>query len=64
MTDNSLPDLEKDEIRKILIVDDEKDFVLSLTDILGSYGYLVETAYNGKEAIDKIKDFNAQVRSP
>lgn len=61
MTDNSLPDLEKDEIRKILIVDDEKDFVLSLTDILGSYGYLVETAYNGKEAIDKIKDFNAQV---
>jgi two-component system, cell cycle sensor histidine kinase and response regulator CckA len=47
--------------RKLLIVDDEKDFVLSLTDILESYGYKIEMAHTGKSAIEKIKNFDADV---
>ncbi len=47
--------------RKLLIVDDEKDFVLSLADILESYGYTVEKAHSGKGAMDKIKSFKAHV---
>ena len=47
--------------RKLLIVDDEQDFALSLADILESYGYVVERAYNGKGAMDKIKEFKAHV---
>jgi len=47
--------------RKLLIVDDEKDFAMSLADILESYGYLVEKAHSGKGALDKIKEFKAHV---
>jgi DNA-binding NtrC family response regulator len=50
-----------DDIRKILIVDDERDFVISLTDILESYGYHVGTAHNQQEAVDIIKSFCADV---
>lgn len=50
-----------DDIRKIFIVDDEKDFVLSLTDILETYGYRIETAHNQREAIEKINSFTADV---
>ena len=35
---------------RILIVDDEKDFVLSLTDVLESKGYDVKTARTAREA--------------
>ena len=49
------------DIRKILIVDDERDFVLSLTDILETYGYNVRMAHNQKEAIEKITSFYADV---
>ena len=61
MEDNGSSAFKKDEIRRILIVDDEKDFVLSLSDILESYGYSVKTAHNGKEAMEKIMGFNAHV---
>jgi two-component system, cell cycle sensor histidine kinase and response regulator CckA len=50
-----------DDIRKILIVDDERDFVLSLTDILETYGYHVGMAHNQNEAVDIIKSFYADV---
>lgn len=50
-----------DDIRKILIVDDERDFVISLTDILETYGYSVGTAHNQQEAFDTIKSFYADV---
>jgi DNA-binding response OmpR family regulator len=50
-----------DDLRKILIVDDERDFVISLTDILESYGYSVGTAHNQQEAVDIIKRFYADV---
>ncbi len=46
---------------RVLIVDDEKDFVLSLTDILASRGYQVEQAYSEGEAQKKIKEFDANV---
>ena len=49
------------DIRKILIVDDEKDFVLSLTDILETYGYDVGMAHNQDEAVEKIESFYADV---
>ncbi len=49
------------DIRKILIVDDERDFVLSLTDILEPYGYHVGKAHNQREALDIIKSFYADV---
>lgn len=50
-----------DDIRKILIVDDEKDFVLSLTDILETYGYDVGMAHNQSEAEEIIESFYADV---
>lgn len=51
----------KEQGRRLLIVDDEKDFVLSLADILESFGYIVETAHSGKSALEKIKEFGPQV---
>jgi PAS domain S-box-containing protein len=51
----------KDNERRILIVDDEKDFVSSLVDILESRGYRTETAYSAIGALDKIKEFTSQV---
>jgi two-component system, OmpR family, alkaline phosphatase synthesis response regulator PhoP len=39
----------------ILIVDDEPDFVTMLKQDLQSEGYAVEVAYNGVEAIQKVK---------
>jgi two-component system, cell cycle sensor histidine kinase and response regulator CckA len=50
-----------DDIRKILIVDDERDFVLSLTDILETYGYIVGKAHNQQEAVGIINTFYADV---
>ena len=61
MKDNSIQIPDKINKRRVLIVDDEKDFVLSLADILESYDYIVETAHNGKGAKDKIKEFQAEV---
>ena len=48
---------------KILIVDDEQDFVTALAKRLRSRGWETETAGGGKEALDKVKieDFIAIV---
>lgn len=48
-------------IRKVLIVDDEVDFVLSLQDILETYGYIVEKAHDQLSATKKIDLFDANV---
>jgi len=53
--------LQKEEAGRVLIVDDEEDFALSLEDILESRGYRVEKAHSQKAALDKIKHFDAQV---
>ncbi|TKJ40596.1 hypothetical protein CEE35_10085, partial [Candidatus Aerophobetes bacterium Ae_b3b] len=41
---------------KILIVDDEVNFLQSLSDVLRKKGYLVVTAQNGLEALEKLKE--------
>ena len=51
----------RSEGRKLLIVDDEKDFALSLADVLESYGYTVEIAHSGRVAMDKIRKYKADV---
>ena len=42
---------------KILIVDDEETNLKLLTKWLGPLGYDIELAFNGKEAVQKSKDF-------
>jgi PAS domain S-box-containing protein len=61
MEDNIMATTDKTEGRRLLIVDDEKDFALSLADILESYGYIVEKAHSGKGALEKIREFKANV---
>lgn len=51
----------EEDIQKVLIVDDEEDFVESLNDLLNSQDYVVETAGSVKEAEEKIKVFDAGV---
>lgn len=41
--------------KKILIVDDDKNICEVLSDILAEVGYLIKTASNGKEALEKIR---------
>ena len=40
--------------RRVLIVDDDPDFVASTTALLASHGYDVSTAASGKEGLDKL----------
>ena len=42
--------------KRILLVDDEPDFLLMLTYRLKAYGYAIVTAANGKEALEVIQD--------
>ena len=42
--------------RRILIVDDEPDILKFLTKLLSSQGYLVVTATNGLEALEKVEE--------
>lgn len=46
---------------KVLIVDDEKSIVDPLTYAFRREGFIVENAFNGKEALDKIPDFNPDI---
>ncbi len=57
--ENAVP--RQGEERRVLIVDDEKDLVLGLEDILRSRGYRVEKAYTQKAACEAIRGFDAQV---
>lgn len=43
--------------KKILVVDDEPDIVFLIKSRLEANNYLVEGAYNGKEGIEKAKEF-------
>ena len=40
---------------KILIVDDEESISASLREILGEHGYEIDTAYNGKKAVESYR---------
>ncbi|QKE73657.1 response regulator transcription factor [Arthrobacter citreus] len=46
---------------KVLIVDDEKSIVDPLTYAFRREGYDVESAFNGKEALEKISTFNPDI---
>jgi len=41
--------------KRILVVDDDPDIRQILLDRLSSYGYAVETAINGREALDALR---------
>ena len=43
--------------KKILIIDDDPDFVESVKRVLEARGYIVDTAPNGTEGIEKAKVF-------
>jgi DNA-binding NtrC family response regulator len=45
----------------ILVVDDEKDICLALNILLTKEGYVVKEAYNGEQAIDRIKKENFDI---
>jgi DNA-binding NtrC family response regulator len=53
--------MDKDHLEKVLIVDDEEDFVSALAKRLQSHGWDAATAGNGKEALEKVtaQDFTA-----
>ena len=40
--------------RKILVVDDEADFVSALAELLEDEGYVVDTAKDGREALSRL----------
>ena len=46
---------------RVLIVDDDQDFVATLVDILELWDYKIETAYHSASALTKCKAFEAQV---
>ena len=43
------------EIR-VLVVDDEKDMVEALSEVLDEAGYVVDAAYSGREAIQRVRE--------
>lgn len=55
------PEKDIERVIKILIVDDDPDIRASLSEILISEGYQVETAENGKEALGKISTFEPDI---
>lgn len=46
---------------KVLVVDDEKNIAGTLVYALNKEGYIVETAYDGKEALQKVDEFKPDV---
>ncbi|MHB1864725.1 MAG: response regulator [Candidatus Saccharimonadales bacterium] len=46
---------------KVLIVEDDKDLNNAYSLILRHFGYQVETAYNGQEALKKSKQFSPDI---
>lgn len=49
------------ESRRILLVDDDRDFVEGIIDVLESRGFVVKTAYSAGSAADRIKEFDAHI---
>jgi CheY-like chemotaxis protein len=48
-------------VRSILLVEDDIDIRIDLADLLRTEGYEVETAANGQEALDWLRDHRDQV---
>ncbi len=47
--------------KKILVVEDEKDTLLLIAEGLRRFDFKVETSADGKDAIQKVKDFSPDV---
>jgi DNA-binding NtrC family response regulator len=47
--------------KRILLVDDEKDFVETLAERLRNRDFHVTTAFSGKEALDTLEEYNFDV---
>ncbi|RLB12720.1 MAG: response regulator [Deltaproteobacteria bacterium] len=47
--------------KRILLVDDEKDFVEALAERLRNRDFDVTTAFTGEEALEKLKEYNFDV---
>ncbi len=45
------------EKKKILIIDDEPDFIQSIKGVLDARGYQTDSALNGEEGLKKAKEF-------
>lgn len=48
-------------VRRVLVVDDNTDFAVSLRMVLESKGHLVEMAHDGQSALDRLSQFEAEV---
>src|SRR5215471_4560207 len=46
---------------RVLVVDDEESQRTALAGMIGLWGYAVETAVDGQEALDKLANFDAHV---
>jgi len=46
---------------KILVIDDEKDVRITVGEILARAGYEVDTAADGKEGLEKMREFGADL---
>ena len=42
--------------KTILVVDDDEDYLASVTSLLEAQGYTVVTAFSGKEGLEKLKE--------
>lgn len=49
------------QVRRVLIVDDNRDAANSLTEILKQWGHLVATAFNGEEGVAKAAIFQPDI---
>jgi len=47
--------------KRILVVDDNRDFAESLLTLLGLNGYVAETVFNAEDACNRIQDFDAHL---
>ena len=47
--------------RRVLIVDDDRDFAAALSDYLATNGYATETAHDGRQAIERCRIFDPLV---
>ncbi len=45
------------EMKKVLLVDDDPDFVEAIRTVVEKGGYKVEVAYDGKEGLEKVPEF-------
>lgn len=46
---------------RVLVIDDEEDYRIIMSDVLGSEGYEIRLANDGQEGLDALADFKADV---